>query len=74
MKKDIIILGSTGSIGKSILKILIKNKKNFEIRLLSTNNNVALIYSQAVKFNVKNIVIKNVNKFNKFEKKFKKKK
>ena len=63
MKKEIIILGSTGSIGKSILKILNKNKKNFEIRLLTTNNNVALIYSQAVKFNVKNIVINNSNKF-----------
>ena len=74
MKKEIIILGSTGSIGKSILKILNKNKKNFEIRLLTTNNNVALIYSQAVKFNVKNIVINNFNKFYKFKKKFKKKK
>ena len=74
MKKEIIILGSTGSIGKSILKILNKNKKNFEIRLLTSNNNVALIYSQAVKFNVKNIVINNSNKFYKFKKKFKKKK
>ena len=31
MKKKIAILGSTGSIGKSLLKIIEKDKKNFEI-------------------------------------------
>ena len=37
MKKKIAILGSTGSIGKSLLNIFKKDKKNFEIVLLSTN-------------------------------------
>jgi 1-deoxy-D-xylulose-5-phosphate reductoisomerase len=38
MKKKIAIIGSTGSIGKTLLNILIKEKKNFEIILLVTNN------------------------------------
>ena len=74
MKKEIIILGSTGSIGKSILQIIKKNKKNFNIKLLSTNNNISTIFSQAVEFKVKNVVIKNQIKFEKFKKKFIKKK
>ncbi len=37
MKKRIAILGSTGSIGKSLLKIISKDKKNFQILLLSAN-------------------------------------
>ena len=39
MKKKIAILGSTGSIGKSTLDIIRKDKKNFEIAFLSANNN-----------------------------------
>ena len=33
MKKKIAILGSTGSIGKSLLDIISKDKNNFEIVL-----------------------------------------
>ena len=33
MKKKIAILGSTGSIGKSLIDIIKKDKKNFEITL-----------------------------------------
>ena len=39
MKKKIAILGSTGSIGKTLVKILSKDKENFEIKLLSANKN-----------------------------------
>ena len=39
MKIKVCILGSTGSIGKSLLKIISKNKKNFEIILLTANEN-----------------------------------
>mgnify|MGYP001389987625 FL=1 len=74
MKKEIIILGSTGSIGKSILNIIRKNKKNFIIKVLTTNNNISLIYNQAIKYNVKNVVIINSKKFDKYKEKFKKKK
>ena len=33
MKTNVAILGSTGSIGKSLLKIISKDKKNFQIVL-----------------------------------------
>ena len=51
--KKIAILGSTGSIGKNTLKIIEKDKQNFEIVLLSTNKNTKLILEQAKEFNVK---------------------
>jgi len=57
MKKKIVILGSTGSIGKSLIKILKKNKKNFDIELLSANKNYKELLKQAKLFNVKNIII-----------------
>ena len=57
MKKKIVILGSTGSIGKTTLKIIDKNKKDFYVDLLSTNKNFKKVFKQALKFNVKNILI-----------------
>ena len=38
MKKKIAILGSTGSIGKSLISVINKNK-NVKIELLSSNKN-----------------------------------
>ena len=40
MKKKIAILGSTGSIGKSTINILKKNKNDFEVVLLTTHKNL----------------------------------
>ncbi len=74
MKKKIAILGSTGSIGKSTIKILEKDKKNFDIVLLTTNNNYKEILKQISKFNVRNIVINNKNKYLLLKKKLKYKK
>ena len=37
MKKKIAILGSTGSIGKCLINIIKKDKRNFEIILLSAD-------------------------------------
>ncbi len=56
-KKKIVILGSTGSIGKTTYKIISKDKKTFEIKLLTTNTNYKLIIDQAKRMNVKNIII-----------------
>ena len=55
-------LGSTGSIGKTLLKIIKKDKKNFEIVLLTANKNYKKLLKQAKKFNVKNIIIINKKK------------
>ena len=59
MRKKIVILGSTGSIGKSTLEVIKKDKKNFEILLLTANNNYKLLIKQAKEFKVKNVLIKN---------------
>ena len=63
MKKKIAILGSTGSIGKTLLNILDKDKKNFEIILLTADKNIQELLKQIKKFNVKNIIVTNIDKF-----------
>ena len=73
MKKKIAILGSTGSIGKSTIDILKKNKNEFDLVLLTTNRNYKELYTQAKIFNVKNLIITNNKSFNLFRKKFKNK-
>ena len=67
MKKKIAILGSTSSIGKSLLSIVEKNKKNFEIKLLTANTNYKDLIIQAKKFNVKNIIITDPHSFKKIK-------
>ena len=57
MKKEIAILGSTGSIGKSLLKVISSNKNNFNIVLLSAKKNYKDLLTQAKLYNVKNIII-----------------
>ena len=59
MKKKIAILGSTGSIGKSTLDVIRRDKKNFDIILLSANNNYKKLVEQAKQFKAKNVLIKN---------------
>ena len=60
MKKKICILGSTGSIGVSTLKIILKDQKNFNVILLSANTNYKLLISQAIKFKPKYIYSNNL--------------
>ena len=68
MKKKIAILGSTGSIGKAILNIILKDKKNFEIILLSANKNYKELIKQTKKFKVKNVIINDKHSYIKFKK------
>jgi 1-deoxy-D-xylulose-5-phosphate reductoisomerase len=74
MKKKIIILGSTGSIGTTLIDIIKKNQNKFEVKLLTANKNTKLLLKQAKLLNVKNIVITNDKEFKKvtFENKNKK--
>ena len=71
MKKKIAIIGSTGSIGKTLIKIIEKNKKNFEVKLLAANKNYKSLFNQAKKFNVKNIIITDQKSYYKSKKKYK---
>ena len=70
MKKKIAILGSTGSIGQNTFDILKKNKKNFEITLLSTNRKFDKVIKQAKELKVKNVIITDLNSFKKAKRKF----
>ena len=57
MKKKIAILGSTGSIGRTLIEIIKKDKKNFDIILLTADKNYQKLYNQALILNVKNLII-----------------
>ncbi len=70
MKKKIAILGSTGSIGKSTLGVIKENKKDFDVILLTANNNYKKLIQQAKEFKVKNIQIKNKKFYQKIKKTF----
>ena len=72
MKKKIAILGSTGSIGKSTLEVIRRDKKNFDVILLSANNNYQKLIKQAKEFNVKNVIINNHKFYQKVKKSLKK--
>ena len=65
MKKKVAILGSTSSIGKSLLEIIKKDKKKFKIELLTANTNYKDLINQTIKFNVRNIIITDPNSFKK---------
>ncbi len=68
MKKKIAILGSTGSIGKTLINILKQDKKNFEIVLLTAEENYKELLKQAKLFKVKNLIITNYQSFLKIKK------
>ena len=74
MKKKIAILGSTGSIGRTTFDIIKKNRKEFELVLLTTNKNIKEISKQVRELQVKNILINSKTHYLKFKKNSKNKK
>ena len=74
MKKNISILGSTGSVGLSTLKIIDKKKDFFRIILLAANNNYKLICEQIKKYKPKYFIINNFKVYKKVKKKYENKK
>ncbi len=74
MKKKIVILGSTGSIGKTTFDIIKNNRKDFKIVLLTTNKNSSTILKQAKLLKVKNILISNLKQYLRLKKILKKSK
>ena len=57
MKKKIGILGSTGSIGENTVKIIQNNKKDFDVKFLSTNTNVQKLLKQASVLKPQSVII-----------------
>jgi len=68
MKKNISILGSTGSIGLSTFRIIDKKKKDFNINLLSANKNYKLIIKQIKKYKPKIFIINDISIYLKVKK------
>jgi 1-deoxy-D-xylulose-5-phosphate reductoisomerase len=56
-KKNLAILGSTGSIGKQTLEVVEKFPDRFQVTVLTANCNAALLISQAIKFLPDTVVI-----------------
>ena len=67
MIKKVAILGSTGSIGKTLINILKKDKKKYNILLLTANKNINVLLKQIKIFKVKNIIVSDLDKFNKIK-------
>ncbi len=71
MKIKISILGSTGSIGSTALKIIDKRKNLFSVNLLSADKNYKSINKQIQKYKPKIFVIRDFKTYLKIKKKFK---
>ena len=62
-KRHVAILGSTGSIGRQALDVIRQHRDLFEVELITANNSAELLISQAIEFDVNNVVICNEEKY-----------
>ena len=62
-KRHIAILGSTGSIGTQALEVVDANRDQFEIEVLTANNNSELLIEQSLKHIPNAVVIGNESKY-----------
>lgn len=63
MRKQIAILGSTGSIGTQALQVIEEHPDLYEVYALTANNKVDLLVEQARKFHPEAVVIANEDKY-----------
>lgn len=63
MKKQIAILGSTGSIGTQALEVIAEHPDLYEVYALTANNQVERLIEQARRFNPDSVVIANEEKY-----------
>lgn len=63
MKKQIAILGSTGSIGTQALQVIEEHADLYEVYALTANNKVELLIEQARKFRPEAVIIANEEKY-----------
>ena len=66
--KSLAIIGSTGSIGNSSLKIFNKNKDKFNLLYLAANSNFKKLNNQSKKFKPKNFFLINEESYLKYKK------
>lgn len=58
-KKNVAILGSTGSIGTQTLEVIRSHPEKFQVEVLTAQNNADLLISQAIEFQPNCVVISN---------------
>lgn len=63
-KKNIAILGSTGSIGTQALEVIKAHPKSFVVEVLTANGNADLLIQQALEFKPNAVVIADESKYN----------
>jgi 1-deoxy-D-xylulose-5-phosphate reductoisomerase len=63
VKKNLAILGSTGSIGTQALEVVAKFPDKFGVEVLTANNNTSLLISQAKKYKPNVVVVANFEKY-----------
>ncbi|WP_289053099.1 1-deoxy-D-xylulose-5-phosphate reductoisomerase [Carboxylicivirga marina] len=63
MSKRIAILGSTGSIGTQALEVVDAHPDEFQVEVITANNNVELLIEQALKYDPNTVVIGNKDKY-----------
>ncbi len=64
MKKNIALLGSTGSIGTQALEVISRFPDKFSLEVITANNNTRLLIQQAIKYSPNVVVIANSLKYN----------
>lgn len=64
MKKQLAILGSTGSIGTQALDVIRANPEEFSVEVLTANDNAELLIQQALEFKPDSVVIANESHYN----------
>jgi 1-deoxy-D-xylulose-5-phosphate reductoisomerase len=69
-RKNIAILGSTGSIGTQALQVVDEHPDLFQVEVLTANNNIDLLIQQAKKYKPNIIVIANEDKYNQLQSEF----
>lgn len=62
-KRNIAILGSTGSIGTQALDVIEANSEQFQVEVLTANGNADLLIEQAKKFKPNAVVISDESKY-----------
>lgn len=67
MKKQIAILGSTGSIGTQALEVIEEHSELYEVYCLTANNRVEELAAQARKFNPAAVVIANESHYSRLK-------
>jgi 1-deoxy-D-xylulose-5-phosphate reductoisomerase len=64
-KKNVAILGSTGSIGTQTLEVIRSHREKFQVEVLTAQNNADLLIRQAIEFQPNCVVISNESLYEK---------